>query len=250
MKLKMLDLFSGIGGFSLAAHWTGQIETVAFCEIEPYPQKVLQKHWPDVPIFEDVRTLKGEDVGPVDIISAGFPCQDISTAGRQAGIGEGTRSGLWAEVARLIGELQPRFAIVENVSALLSGPTELPGRWFGRVLGDLAEVGYDAEWHCVPAAAVGAPHNRDRVWIVAHPQREGRQRLITDQGVFSGPEKAFPFSVHGSAGAWSDMVGGFAEVRSGDGLPVKLERNRLKALGNSIVPQVAYEIFTAMLAAN
>jgi DNA (cytosine-5)-methyltransferase 1 len=158
-KLTTLDLFSGVGGFSLGLERTGGFETAAFCEIDEFCRRVLAKHWPLVPRYDDVRTLTAQGLGGdwshVDVICGGFPCQDISTAGRGAGIADGTRSGLWAEYARLVGEIRPRYVIVENVSALL-------GRGMGRVLGDLAEIGYDAEWHVVPASAVGAPHERER----------------------------------------------------------------------------------------
>jgi len=176
--LKVLDLFSGIGGFSLGLDRAGGFETVAFCEIEPFPRKVLAKHWPEVPYYEDVTKLTGDilagdGIGPIDVITGGFPCQDISCAGKQAGIGEGTRSGLWSEIVRLIGELAPRYVIVENVAALLSGPSEQRGGWFGSILGDLAECGYDAEWENIPASALGAPHRRERVWVVAYPKKIG-----------------------------------------------------------------------------
>ena len=157
---RALDLFSGIGGFSLGLEAAGY-ETAAFCEISPTCRHLLRHHWPDVPIFDDVTTLTGEQVGPVDAICGGFPCQDISFAGKGAGIG-GERSGLWRHYARLIGELRPRNVFVENVAALL-------GRGLGDVLGDLASLGYHAWWDCIPAAAVGAPHRRDRLWIVAYP---------------------------------------------------------------------------------
>ena len=114
-KLKVLDLFSGIGGFSLGLERTGGFETVAFCEINKFCQKVLKKHWPEVPIFEDVTKLKGEQVGQVDIICGGFPCQDLSTSGQGAGVG-GERSGLWREMARLASELRPKYIIMENCS--------------------------------------------------------------------------------------------------------------------------------------
>lgn len=194
-KLRVLDLFSGIGGFSLGlerATNKGQIngfETVAFCEIEAFPRKVLAKHWPDVPCYTDVRTLTAERLAAdgiwADVISGGFPCQDISTAGKGAGLA-GERSGLWSEIARLVGELRPAFVIVENVSALL-------GRGLGTVLGDLAAIGYDAEWHCIPASHVGAPHRRDRVWIVAHPAVNGRHEGQPDSrriiaGIAKGQE--------------------------------------------------------------
>ena len=120
MTLTVLDLFSGIGGFSLGLERTGGFRTVAFCEIEDYPRKVLDKHWPGVPCHPDVTKLRGDDVGPVDVICGGFPCQDISLAGAGAGLA-GERSGLWREYARLIGELRPRYAIIENVSSLVSG---------------------------------------------------------------------------------------------------------------------------------
>jgi DNA (cytosine-5)-methyltransferase 1 len=166
---RVLDLFSGVGGFSLGLERTGGFRTVAFCEIEPYCRAVLRKHWPDVPCYEDVRTLTAERLAAdgisVDVICGGFPCQDISNAGKRVGI-EGERSGLWSEIARLVGELRPRLVIVENVSALL-------GRGLGRVLGDLAALRYDAEWHCIPASSVGAPHQRDRFWLVAHAQDNG-----------------------------------------------------------------------------
>jgi DNA (cytosine-5)-methyltransferase 1 len=162
-KLRVLDLFSGIGGFSLGLERAGGFETVAFCEIEPYPRAVLAKHWPTVPCYDDVRTLTADalrrDGIAVDVICGGFPCQDLSFAGKRAGL-EGARSGLWGQYARLIGELRPRFVIVENVPGLLS-------LGMGTVLGDLAALGYDATWDCIPAAAVGAPHRRDRVWLVA-----------------------------------------------------------------------------------
>ena len=167
--MNVLDLFSGIGGFSLGLERAG-MRTVAFCEIEPFARRVLAKHWPDVPCYTDVRELTADrlraDGISVDVICGGFPCQDISTAGKGAGIG-GERSGLWKEYARIIGELQPRYVIVENVAALL-------GRGLDVVLGDLAALGYDAEWNCIPASAVGAPHRRDRIWIVAHPCGERR----------------------------------------------------------------------------
>ena len=169
--LNVLDLFSGIGGFSLGLERTGGFKTIAFCEIDPYCRAVLRKHWPGVPIFEDVRTLTGADVPGVDVICGGFPCQDISYAGDGKGIVEGTRSGLWIQFGRLIGELRPAFAIVENVAALL-------GRGMGQVLGDLAALGYDAEWHSLDAFYAGVPQYRPRVWIVAYPSRSNSEPVF------------------------------------------------------------------------
>jgi DNA (cytosine-5)-methyltransferase 1 len=193
-SLNVLDLFSGIGGFSLGLEKAG-MRTVAFCEIDGYARSVLAKHWPGVPCYVDIRTLTADrlrtDGIAVDVICGGFPCQDISTAGRGAGIG-GERSGLWKEYARLIGELRPRYVVVENVSALLS-------RGLDVVLGDLAALGYDAEWHCIPASAVGAPHRRDRLWIVAQPTYNGPQNkcgaaIITSEKITAAwrTNRSFP----------------------------------------------------------
>ena len=163
LKRKHLDLFSGIGGFALAARWAG-IETIGFCEIDKYAQKVLQKNFPGVPIYEDVTKLNGSEFKDIYLLTGGFPCQDISIAGKGAGI-EGERSGLWSELFRIIGEVRPRYALIENVPALtFRGGT--------RVIGDLAEIGYDTEWQIVGADDVGAPHRRKRIWIVAYANCE------------------------------------------------------------------------------
>jgi DNA-cytosine methyltransferase len=175
-KFKVIDLFSGIGGFSLGLEETGHFETVAFCEIEKYPQKILKKHWPDVPIYEDVKNVTAKRLradgiitnGDRIVVTGGFPCQDLSIAGKQKGI-TAERSGLWSELHRIIGEIRPDYALVENVSALLSGPGERPGEWFGKILGDLAEIGFDARWYSIQASDMGAPHKRNRVWIVGYP---------------------------------------------------------------------------------
>jgi len=172
MKLKVLDLFSGIGGFSLGLERAG-METVAFCEIEPYPQAVLKKNFPGVPIYDDVRTLTAErlrtdGVGRIDLICGGFPCQDLSLAGNMEGFKAGTRSSLFREMLRLACDLSPRYIIFENVSALLTGDN---GRWFSTFLNELAAIRFDAEWHCIPASFIDAPHHRDRIWIVAYPSK-------------------------------------------------------------------------------
>lgn len=163
--MRVLDLFSGIGGFSLGLERAG-MRTVAFCEIDPFCREVLRKHWPNIPCSEDITTREFKE-GEADVICGGFPCQDISLAGAGAGLA-GSRSGLWRDLLRAIRLVRPNYAIVENVAALL-------GRGMGTVLGDLAEVGYDAEWHCIPASSVGAPHRRDRVWIVADANGGGRE---------------------------------------------------------------------------
>ena len=254
-KLKVLDLFSGIGGFSLGLERTGGFETVAFCEIEPFPRRVLAKHWPEVPCYEDVRTLTADalerDGIAVDVITGGFPCQDLSTAGKQRGMGEGTRSGLWSEIVRLTRELRPRYVIMENVSALLAGPSKQPGGWFGRVLGDLAECGYDAEWENIPASALGAPHRRERVWLVAYPNRDGLQEepaegILFDQAGDSRLRGRF--SEMDSQKIWySPRPIGAVPMAMGNGFPEWL--GDIKGAGNAVVPQIPELIGRAILAA-
>jgi len=165
MTLKVLDIFSGIGGFSLGLQRAG-METVAFCEIEEYPRKVLAKNFPDIPCHTDVRELTGETVnklyGGIDVICGGFPCQDISIArpkNKHIGI-KGERSGLWSEFRRLIDEIRPKFAIVENVSALR-------GRGLNIVLLELAKLGYDSCYTMLDSQYFGVPQRRRRVYIVA-----------------------------------------------------------------------------------
>jgi DNA (cytosine-5)-methyltransferase 1 len=300
-KLRVLDLFSGIGGFSLGLERTGGFETVAFCEIEPFCRKVLAKHWPNVRQYEDVRTLTADtlrrDGIAVDVICGGFPCQDISLAGKQKGL-DGERSGLWSEIKRLASELRPQFLIVENVSAIL-------GNGLDRVLGDLAEIGFDAEWHCIPASAVGAPHRRDRFWLIAHPRGEQHESdsasqwgqtsprlyetVVADaQSVFrnggvihqgshrEGTKESFQVWQLGRNGSdlsdsgRSDVEGQWPiTVRIGEelanigdnrwwrvepdvgrvahGVPQRVDR--LKALGNAVVPQIPELIGNAILAA-
>lgn len=254
-KLKVLDLFSGIGGFSLGLERSGGFETVAFCEIDPFCQKVLKKHWPNVPIFDDVRGLTGGQVGTIDVITGGFPCQDLSTAGKQAGL-TGNRSGLWSEIARLISNIRPRYAIVENVANLLSGPSEQRGRWFGRVLGDLAECGYNAEWENIPASAVGAPHRRERVWIVAYPMQNSHsvfgQPLVSAAGKLQKGVKQLQsraqtrdiYSHWGKSKEWKSKSPPFVVDDGFPGLVVEYA-----ATGNAVVPQIPEIIGQAILEA-
>lgn len=278
--MRVLDLFSGIGGFSLGLERAG-MTTVAFCEIEPYCRAVLKKHWPEVPCYDDVRSLTygrlAADGICVDVICGGFPCQDISVAGKGAGI-EGERSGLWGEYSRLIGELRPRYAIVENVAALL-------GRGMGIVLADLASLGYDAEWHCIPASAVGAPHRRDRVWLVAYPntsergalcgacgRMEGAQRLSQGQESPGGLKPGRQALANPNAGdeqrrcrplqmGWGGIARQIADNgqfgRTQWGVEPDVGRvahgvsrrvDRLGGLGNAVVPQIPEMIGRAILA--
>ena len=159
----VLDLFSGIGGFSLGLERTGGFRTVAFCEIEEFPRKVLRKHWPDVPIFEDVRTLHAADLPePVDVICGGYPCQPFSVAGKREG--KKDDRNLWPEMLRLVRECRPAFVLCENVAGHVSMGLD-------QVLSDLEGEGYSCRTFIIPACALNAPHRRDRVWIVAHTSR-------------------------------------------------------------------------------
>ena len=254
-KLKVLDLFSGIGGFSLGLERTGGFETVAFCEIEEFPRRVLAKHWPGVPCYHDVTKLTSDildrDGISVDVITGGFPCQDISTAGKQAGMDAGTRSGLWSEIVRLIGELRPQYVIVENVAALLSGPSKQRGGWFGRILGDLAECGYDAEWENIPASALGAPHRRERVWVVAYPNGNGLEKKPTKEILFDAAGNSrLPrrFSEMDSQELWTEPRPiGAIPMALGDGVPDWL--GDIKGAGNAVVPQIPELIGRAILQA-
>ena len=160
MKPTVGSLFAGIGGFDLGFEREGY-EIRWQVEIDKYCNKVLAKHWPEVPRYDDVRDCGLHNLEPVDVIMGGFPCQDLSLAGKQKGL-DGERSALWWDYHRIIGELRPRFTVVENVPNLLN-------RGIDRVCGSLAEIGYDAEWHIVSAADVGAPHLRKRVWLCTWP---------------------------------------------------------------------------------
>lgn len=397
-KLRVLDLFSGIGGFSLGLERTGGFETVAFCEIEPFPRAVLKKHWPEIYCHDDVRTLTKETLcrgyaenallnrlcramggnlasvksaieiikesegkkpqtsttnGPlnvgealsiimgesasaaanlsthfwqsitlittaaksaeatnellgkslssadfqtiikffvtiatwqkpstvhahmrqamgddfyddvrtltaerlaadgiaVDVICGGFPCQDISTTGKKAGIKEGTRSGLWSEIVRLVVELRPRYVIVENVANLLSGPTEKRGAWFGRILGDLAECGYDAEWENIPASALGACHRRERVWVLAYPSKKQYASQFFSGSMPKNYETLYQHKTSYLSNAFGRTECGSDSyrIRKDDGFPAWLDR--LGACGNAVYPPIPQLIGEAILQA-
>ena len=225
--MRMLDLFSGIGGFALAAEWVwgDELDITGFCEIEKYAQKVLQKNFPGVPIYDDITKLNGKDFKNIDLITGGFPCQDISVAGKGAGIKEGTRSGLWSELHRIISEVQPRFALIENVPMLtIRGGT--------RVIADLAKIGYDCEWQVISAKQVGSWHKRERMWIITYSNkneytfnRKSRSRRKSRKLCRSNLRDLWDKNIP------SDFV------RISNGVPSRVDR--LKGLGNSIVPQVA-----------
>lgn len=243
--IRVLDLFSGIGGFSLGLERTGKFQTVAFCDISVFCRKVLRKHWPDVPTHDDIQTREFRG-GEADLICGGFPCQDISRAnaawGERAGLA-GARSGLWGQLLRAIRVVRPLRAVVENVAALLE-------RGMGTVLGDLAEIGYDAEWHCIPASALGFIHDRDRVWIVADSGSERAPRLV------AGPD--FSSIGQGRTGGKTDLFAiANAPFEPGNRWPQPLIRrvddgvsgrvDRLEAIGNAIVPDIPEFIGRALL---
>lgn len=246
-KLRVLDLFAGIGGFSLGLERTGGFETVAFCEIEEFPRRVLAKHWPEVPCYHDVRELTADvlrrDGISVDVICGGFPCQDISAAGKQAGI-EGERSGLWSEIVRLVRELRPQFLLVENVPNLLN-------LGLNRVLGDLAEIGFDAEWEVRGADSLGATQHRERIWILAYSNNAGCEGPIwAGKPHQARPEweTAHSESLRSARGYWPPGPRSVNDIpRMADGSANRA--HRLRALGNSIVPQIPEIIGRAILEA-
>ena len=259
------SLFAGIGGFDLGLERAG-MRCLWQVEIDDYARRVLAKHWPDVARYGDVRGCGADNLARVDLICGGFPCQDISGAGKQAGL-KGEQSGLWSEFHRTVCELKPRWVVVENVRNLLAIDA---GRAMGAILRDLAESGYDAWWDCIPAAAVGAPHQRDRVFIVAYSHAD-RGGCKGDQE-FDGAEAADtsvgdPFGGHvdglgdevadtNDEGESGNLEGEQREIfcgpdvercgwwisepdvgRVADGVPQRVDR--LGCLGNAVVPQVA-----------
>lgn len=260
MMLRTLDLFSGIGGFSLGLERTGGFQTIAFCEIDPFCRKVLAKHWPTVPCFEDIKTLDKEEldkIGRIDVICGGFPCQDISCAGKGVGI-HAERSGLWWEMLRIVRLVRPRYMFAENVSALLI-------RGIDEVLGSLSEIGYDAEWQILRASNTGLPHERERVFIIAYPQGERLDADVFSQRIYKESNRQ---------GQWGHLPSIYLPVfgrsypeisrliRADNGLPPRLDgcidskkglvdkiQSRVKALGNSITPRMSEYIGQCVLEA-
>jgi DNA (cytosine-5)-methyltransferase 1 len=237
-KLNVLDLFAGAGGFTIAAEMVGGYETVAFCEIDKYAQKVLRKHWPDVPLFDDVTKLKGSDVGAVDVITGGFPCQDVSHAGKQLGTVEGDRSSLFREILRIAAEVREirgglPWLLMENVGNLIRGGN---GIWFASVLHRLAEVGYDAEWHVFPASYIGACHERERVWIIAYPHKE-QYETCKQKPIFRQSDVSAQFARGVARWSRRSDIPKPRVVRRNDGIPNLPQRIGL--MGNAIVPGVA-----------
>lgn len=279
--MRIGSLFSGIGGLDLGLEWAGVGHTVWQVERDPFCRSVLERHWPNAKRFDDVCTVGVHNLEPVDVICGGFPCQDISYAGKGLGL-SGERSGLWYEFARIVGEMGPRFVVVENVAALIT-------RGIGDVLGTLSDLGYDAQWRTIRASDIGAPHRRERLFIVAHADRarelqsargvrEQRRRAV-DVGKPMGNAHKFngDDGRHGTGGnGWEHAQQGTIQEhglaqpclgRGAHGIPARVDRwpagpgqaqhaweaprtlekaeqraAKLRALGNAVVPQVAEEI--------
>jgi len=221
--MKHLDLFSGIGGFAIAAQWAG-IETVAFCEIDDFACKVLNKNFPHVPIHRDIRSLEGGQYAGIDIITGGYPCQPFSNCGKRKG--EDDPRHLWPEMFRIIKQARPRFVVSENVTGHITMGIDT-------VLDDLESEGYATWAFIIPACSKDSPQLRNRVWIVANASK-GSER--------NGGEC---WMQEGEAYVWPRLVlprrGGVA-----DGIPDWVDR--CGAAGNAIVPQVAYEILRCIRA--
>lgn len=239
--MKHGSLFSGIGGFDLAAQWMGW-ENVFQVEIDPFCQKVLEKNFPNTKRYGDIKEFDGTKYrGTIDILTGGFPCQDISIAkGRSKGI-KGERSGLWGEYCRIISNIRPQIIVGENSTQLLR-------RGFEKVLCDLSEMGYYAEWGCFKACNVGAPHIRNRVFFIAHTfgKRWGNDLSQKIEYSFGRSNKTWTdvqafILANTDESQYSDDP---ENIRIGDGVPGWVDR--IKGLGNAIVPQIAFEIFKAI----
>jgi DNA (cytosine-5)-methyltransferase 1 len=230
--MKIGSLFSGVGGLELGLEWAGVGHTEWQVEQDPFCRDVLAKRWPDATRFNDVREVGAHNLSPVDVICGGFPCQDVSTLGKRAGMGEGTRSGLWAEFARIIGELSPSLVIVENTRGLESLGLHL-------VLADLRALGYRGERSFVSACAVGAPHTRSRLFILAYAsrQRVGGHRTTGATGPTASGWRHHDGGAQGTSKWGSPDAPGVQRVV--DGIPTRMDRDRTRALGNAVVPQVA-----------
>lgn len=238
--LKLLDLFSGIGGFSYGLEATGGFNTLAFVEINPFCQKVLKKWWPAVPLYSDINKV-AITKGQFDVLCGGFPCQDVSIAkqgGQQSLLGD--RSGLWYQYLRLISEGLPQWLLIENVE-------NLRNRGMGLILSQLAAFGYDAEWHVIPAWGVGLPQQRERVWIVACLVRNGVER--NSPFPLQGLRRVPWIENGGRASNWLGQLDPATPtlLRSSNGIPNYVDR--INALGNSIVPKIAYYLGQAILEA-
>ena len=239
-----LSLFSGIGGLDIAAQWAG-FRTVGLCEYADYPYRVLQKRFPDVPIWRDIRTLTGDDfrdkagVKKPTVVSGGFPCQPHILAGIR--LASHDERDLWSELLRVFCETGAEWLVAENVRGLLSSEN---GRFFGRILGDLANIGCDVWWYCFPAHAAGAPFWGERVAVVASSNRVGRERSI--ERVPPLPEwRGRIAEIRTSQSRyWEYNISEPCICRKDDGFARGVDR--LRCLGNAVVPAQFYPIFAAI----
>ena len=234
-KLRVLDTFAGIGGFSKGLDDTGGFETVAFCEIEKYPQKVLAKHWPGVPIYDDVRELtydklKADGITGIDIVTAGFPCQPHSFSGSR--LASKDERDLWDDLFRIVRETGA-WGIFENVRGLLSSEN---GRYFGRILRDLASIGYDVEWMCLPASAFGAEHLRERIYIITYPHKA----QLKGRSLSSRIQQKYSNTSHPRRGKDKPGVDRMA-------YDVPAQMDRLGCLGNAVCPPIPRLIGEAIM---
>ena len=231
--MKHFDLFSGIGGFALAAGWSG-IETVAFCENNDFCRDVLRKHWPGRPVYKDVKEVNGEQLQSdgisADVITGGFPCQPYSVAGDRRGKGDDRH--LWPEMLRIIREMEPSWVIGENVRGIIDMELD-------QVLSDLEDSGYSCGAFIIPACAVDAPHRRERVWIVADSNGKGLQ--VSEQKEQKRENWKLERSGSRGLGGWPPESG---ILRVSHGIPQRVDR--LKSLGNAVVPHIPYLIFEAI----
>ena len=238
MKLKVLDLFSGIGGFSLGLERAG-MKTIAFCEIEEFPRKVLKKHWPDIPCFKDVRELHAEDLPErPNIIVGGYPCQPFSLAGKRRGPGDDRH--LWPEIKRIIQELdatgeKPSWCVFENVVGHVSLGLD-------QVLSDLEGEGYSCWPLIIPACAMGTRHIRERVWILANSNQE-RLPELKRQGQELERTGLDRCTLPDNWNKWNPYTAFIC--RGDDGIPGRVDR--IKGLGNSVVPQIVQIIGRAIM---
>lgn len=239
--MRHLDLFSGIGGFALAARWAG-IYTVAFCEIEEFPRKVLAKNFPNIPIHRDIQDLDGERYEGIDIITGGYPCQPFSEAGERKGVEDDRH--LWPEMLRVIKQARPSWVIAENVIGHITLGID-------SVLHDLESEGYTTRTVILPACAVDSPHRRDRVWILANSKSQRCNNGDDSQDKWAPNRAQHPSTNEGRPIRGVEEGGWPCEPnipRVANGIPDRVDRNR--GLGNAIVPHVAFNIMKSIVAIN
>lgn len=241
--MKHGSLFSGIGGFDLAAEWMGW-ENVFHCEWNPFGQKILKHYWPKALSYADItKTDFSIHRGRIDILTGGFPCQPYSVAGLQKGTDD--ERHLWPEMLRTAREVQPSWIVGENVRGIVNWNE---GMVFEQVQTDLENEGYEVQSFILPACAVNAPHRRDRVWFIAHAKRQGLQRFNPQrEDIRQHTEPSYAEHSNRNVFDWFQGLGPDSEhLRNGDGVPRKLHKESVKALGNAISPQVAHQIFKAI----